>query len=225
MPAKVKGFLKGLKYIQQIFDGPKEPELQIGLPTDVKHVAHIGGAGPSSNMTPSWMSEFDSTQLTLPPVNPMGGSDKTSCEPGLEDDKQATAPNGNKKEVENSPRGPLSEGNGPPLGSPPKRTTKKHHLRKNRATTDSTNQETPNTTGKHHRRHHKSSDPSSNEPSSVSKPSRRKRSSKSSSGGGSSRPSKSKTQDSFDEAPAKDAGSISTSGLSKVEEGSEEGNG
>ncbi|KAI4303974.1 hypothetical protein MLD38_039549 [Melastoma candidum] len=225
MPAKVKGFLKGLKYFQQIFDGPKEPELQIGLPTDVKHVAHIGGAGPSSNTTPSWMSEFDSTQLTLPPVNPIGGSNEASCEPGLEDDKQAAAAIGNKKEVKNSPRGPLSEGNGPPLGSPPKRSAKKHRLRKNRAAADSTNQETPNTTGKHHRRHHKSSDPSSNEPSSALKPSRRKRSSKSSSGGESSKASKSKAQDSFDEVPAKDTGSSSTSKLSKVEEETEKGNG
>ena len=32
----------------------KEPEIQIGNPTDVKHVAHIGWEGPSAT-TPSWV--------------------------------------------------------------------------------------------------------------------------------------------------------------------------
>ncbi|XP_021888534.1 CRIB domain-containing protein RIC6-like [Carica papaya] len=54
---KMKGLLKGLRYISQIFDNEKEPEMQIGYPTDVKHVAHIGWDGPSVN-SPSWMNEF-----------------------------------------------------------------------------------------------------------------------------------------------------------------------
>ncbi|OAY32669.1 CRIB domain-containing protein RIC7 [Manihot esculenta] len=54
---KMKGVLKGLRYISQIFDTEKEPEMQIGLPTDVKHVAHIGFDGPAVN-SPSWMTEF-----------------------------------------------------------------------------------------------------------------------------------------------------------------------
>lgn len=29
--------------------------MQIGLPTDVKHVAHIGSDGPSTNDPPSWV--------------------------------------------------------------------------------------------------------------------------------------------------------------------------
>ncbi|KAF7804617.1 CRIB domain-containing protein RIC7-like [Senna tora] len=41
-------------------DSEKEQEMQIGLPTDVKHVAHIGWDGPSVN-TPSWMNEFKAT--------------------------------------------------------------------------------------------------------------------------------------------------------------------
>jgi hypothetical protein len=32
----------------------KEPKMQIGYPTDVKHVAHIGWDGPSIN-SPSWV--------------------------------------------------------------------------------------------------------------------------------------------------------------------------
>ncbi|KAK9287585.1 hypothetical protein L1049_016020 [Liquidambar formosana] len=59
MTTKMKGLLKGLRYISQIFDNvDKEPEMQIGLPTDVKHVAHIGWDGLSVN-TPSWMNEFN----------------------------------------------------------------------------------------------------------------------------------------------------------------------
>ncbi|XP_050205019.1 CRIB domain-containing protein RIC7 [Mercurialis annua] len=54
---KMKGLLKGLRYISQIFDNEKEPEMQIGFPTDVKHVAHIGWDGPSVT-SPSWMNEF-----------------------------------------------------------------------------------------------------------------------------------------------------------------------
>ncbi|PHT29656.1 CRIB domain-containing protein RIC6 [Capsicum baccatum] len=55
MAAKVKGFFKALG-ISQMFE-EKEPEMQIGLPTDVKHVAHIGWDGPSLE-SPSWMKEF-----------------------------------------------------------------------------------------------------------------------------------------------------------------------
>lgn len=35
----------------------KEREMEIGYPTDVKHVAHIGWDG-SSGSAPSWMNEF-----------------------------------------------------------------------------------------------------------------------------------------------------------------------
>ncbi|KHG16177.1 Uridylate kinase [Gossypium arboreum] len=35
--------------------------MQIGNPTDVKHVAHIGMDGPSANK-PSWMNEFNSAE-------------------------------------------------------------------------------------------------------------------------------------------------------------------
>ncbi|XP_043806986.1 CRIB domain-containing protein RIC7 isoform X1 [Manihot esculenta] len=58
----MKGFFKGFKYVSQIFD-EKEPELQIGSPTDVKHVAHIGW-DDSSASKPSWMNEFQSSSKT-----------------------------------------------------------------------------------------------------------------------------------------------------------------
>lgn len=53
----MKGIYKaGFKYISNIFV-VKERELEIGYPTDVKHVAHIGWEG-SSGTAPTWMSEF-----------------------------------------------------------------------------------------------------------------------------------------------------------------------
>ncbi|XP_047952255.1 CRIB domain-containing protein RIC10-like isoform X2 [Salvia hispanica] len=56
MGTKMKGIYKGVKYsITQMF--VKEPELEIGGPTDVKHVAHIGMDGSSGN-APSWMNEY-----------------------------------------------------------------------------------------------------------------------------------------------------------------------
>lgn len=33
----------------------EEPEMQIGRPTDVKHVAHIGCDGQSINNSPTWV--------------------------------------------------------------------------------------------------------------------------------------------------------------------------
>ncbi|XP_057498601.1 CRIB domain-containing protein RIC10-like isoform X1 [Actinidia eriantha] len=56
MATKIKGIYKGFKYISQIFV-VKEREMEIGYPTDVKHVSHIGWDGPSGT-APSWMNEF-----------------------------------------------------------------------------------------------------------------------------------------------------------------------
>ncbi|XP_057796917.1 CRIB domain-containing protein RIC10-like [Salvia miltiorrhiza] len=56
MGTKMKGIYKGFKYsLTQMF--VKEPEMEIGGPTDVKHVAHIGLDG-SSGSAPSWMNEY-----------------------------------------------------------------------------------------------------------------------------------------------------------------------
>lgn len=38
-------------------DEDKEKDMQIGFPTDVKHVAHIGWDGPSID-NPSWVNNF-----------------------------------------------------------------------------------------------------------------------------------------------------------------------
>ncbi|KAJ1692423.1 hypothetical protein LUZ63_009121 [Rhynchospora breviuscula] len=65
MDTKMKGLLKGLRYISQIFDS-KEAEMQIGYPTDVKHVAHIGwdSQNQASTNGPSWMTEYKSGEQT-----------------------------------------------------------------------------------------------------------------------------------------------------------------
>ncbi|KAI4371665.1 hypothetical protein MLD38_009991 [Melastoma candidum] len=59
--AKIMGFYKGFKFMSQIFvvkeDEDEEEEMEIGLPTDVKHVAHIGGDDPLGS-GPAWMKEF-----------------------------------------------------------------------------------------------------------------------------------------------------------------------
>lgn len=62
-----KGILKPIRYISQMFD-QKEPEMQIGFPTDVKHVAHIGSDGPNTS-NPEWMKDYHSA-----PLNPTYGT-------------------------------------------------------------------------------------------------------------------------------------------------------
>ncbi|CAH8361649.1 unnamed protein product [Eruca vesicaria subsp. sativa] len=58
MAMKMKGIYKGFKCISKIFAMEKErEEIEIGYPTDVKHLAHIGLEG-SSSTGPGWMSEF-----------------------------------------------------------------------------------------------------------------------------------------------------------------------
>ncbi|KAJ6769134.1 CRIB DOMAIN-CONTAINING PROTEIN RIC8 [Salix koriyanagi] len=92
MTTKVKGLLRGLRYISQIFD-EKEQEMQIGFPTDVKHVAHIGCDGPSATNAPTWMNEFNS-----PPELPCGTSNSKeevkslSTDPHSEDTIQTEKP-------------------------------------------------------------------------------------------------------------------------------------
>ncbi|XP_068644634.1 CRIB domain-containing protein RIC10-like [Aristolochia californica] len=56
MATKMKSIIKGIKFISQIFVY-KEHELEIGYPTDVKHVSHVGWDGSSVN-APSWMNDF-----------------------------------------------------------------------------------------------------------------------------------------------------------------------
>ncbi|KAM0007151.1 putative CRIB domain-containing protein RIC1 [Helianthus debilis subsp. tardiflorus] len=77
MGTKVKGLIRGIKNISsQIFEDEKEQEFQIGQPTDVKHVAHIGGDGPAVE-SPSWMKEFDGKDSQSGPLDKTGGKVET----------------------------------------------------------------------------------------------------------------------------------------------------
>ncbi|AQK70147.1 CRIB domain-containing protein RIC10 [Zea mays] len=57
MACKVKGIFKGLKAFSQIFS-VKEHEMEIGCPTDVKHVVHIGWDSAAGGASPSWMNDI-----------------------------------------------------------------------------------------------------------------------------------------------------------------------
>ncbi|XP_010026822.2 CRIB domain-containing protein RIC5 [Eucalyptus grandis] len=246
MPTKVKGLLKGLRYISHIFDNKKEQELQIGLPTDVKHVAHIGWEGPSAN-APSWMHQFDSTpQLTLQPVDPLEDAiDPSVQSPSEADMKQTGAGSPDTllrsiKDAQDSPRHLLSKGFGSPQSSPSKRASSAtRHLRRHRksaSSTDSLTQESLRTT-RHSRKNQNLGlgvETPSHDAAMVSKQSRRRKS-KGSSGSGSTRMLRSKGQ-----SPSNDASSLTEHGsgtergqglmkiqshLSTVTEVSEEGNG
>ncbi|KAJ8765218.1 hypothetical protein K2173_011478 [Erythroxylum novogranatense] len=113
MSTKVKGLFKGLRYFSQIFD-EKEPELQIGLPTDVKHVAHIGMDGPDASK-PSWMNEFQS-EMSSAPLNSLEEANR-SANPHPED---ASQPDTGKKKHRS--RRPASTGDAP-SDSPTKRSS------------------------------------------------------------------------------------------------------
>ncbi|KAL8160700.1 hypothetical protein V2J09_002237 [Rumex salicifolius] len=84
MNLRKKGIIKeGLKYFSQMFEEEQQQkEIQIGLPTDVKHVAHIGWDGPSTN-APSWMNEFKSQSAPLDG----GGSDALSRQDEISEGK------------------------------------------------------------------------------------------------------------------------------------------
>ncbi|KAF6145614.1 hypothetical protein GIB67_037647 [Kingdonia uniflora] len=61
MTTTMKGLLKGLRFISQIFENESdEKEMQIGYPTDVKHVGHIGWTGGPT------MNEFNTNPKVLP---------------------------------------------------------------------------------------------------------------------------------------------------------------
>ncbi|KAF8093596.1 hypothetical protein N665_0383s0219 [Sinapis alba] len=80
--SSMKSLLKGLRYISQVFESGKEEEeeIEIGNPTDVKHVAHIGWDGPSATpaSAPSWMNEFK-TGDGLSESRQGGGEDDSSA--------------------------------------------------------------------------------------------------------------------------------------------------
>ncbi|XP_022760309.1 CRIB domain-containing protein RIC5-like [Durio zibethinus] len=110
LTAKMNSLIRGLKYISHMFD-EKEPEMQIGLPTDVKHVAHIGMDGPSANK-PSWMSELSSApELSSTPLN-----SNLPVKASAAGNHYSLPPLGNEKQKKW--RRKPSIDNGSPIGSP-----------------------------------------------------------------------------------------------------------
>ncbi|MED6207280.1 hypothetical protein PIB30_034281 [Stylosanthes scabra] len=101
---KVKGLLKGLRYISHMFeaDATKDKEIQIGYPTDVKHVAHIGWDGPSVN-SPSWMNEFKHSSPGLA-SSPLSSDDHQNREQDNSTNNQDKVTK--KKESSDRPRQP-----------------------------------------------------------------------------------------------------------------------
>ncbi|TYI61545.1 hypothetical protein E1A91_D10G179300v1 [Gossypium mustelinum] len=129
----MKGLLRGLKYISQIFEDEKEPEMQIGNPTDVKHVAHIGMDGPSANK-PSWMDEFNS-EFSSTPVN-----SNQQLKPQPAGNQDSLPPTSNEKQKK-SRRKQLASIGSPGGGSPKVSDKKARRQRTSNLSMESTNRD------------------------------------------------------------------------------------
>ncbi|XP_057959300.1 CRIB domain-containing protein RIC5 [Malania oleifera] len=200
MTTKVKDLLKGLRYISHMFDSEKEQEIQIGYPTDVKHVAHIGWDGPSVN-SPSWMNEFKTapnfssgplsrTEEETKPIVPKGFSEELSrTGPGMQD-----SPFRNVLEKPKIPRRHHSSGLPSPVDSPRRRSESKQSRRHHSAGSSVDSQTGESGSARGGRRRHQNSglgleSPSKDSPS-IPRHSRRRKSKGSNSAGGSTRSSR-----------------------------------
>ncbi|KAF8687372.1 hypothetical protein HU200_043059 [Digitaria exilis] len=67
MVITMKGIFRGLKIIAQIFKLEHEHEIEIGYPTDVRHLSHIGLSATGS--CPSWMNEFRVEEVAAAPAS------------------------------------------------------------------------------------------------------------------------------------------------------------
>ncbi|KAI9087449.1 hypothetical protein K1719_030589 [Acacia pycnantha] len=174
MATKVKGLFRGLRYISQIFDEKEEDEIQIGFPTDVKHVAHIGMDGPSAN-TPTWMNDFKTasevSQQAPAPVN----TDKTQRDSKASKDSKHKA-----KHIPKSRHGSLEKNStdSPSGGS----SGGSKHVRRHRssdATSECSSRDSSSSSGSRHSRKAKSSKPGSDSPTASKQGRRRKTKTKS----------------------------------------------
>ncbi|KAE8681758.1 CRIB domain-containing protein RIC6 [Hibiscus syriacus] len=142
---KMKGLLKGLRYISEIFENEKEPEMQIGLPTDVKHVAHIGWDGPSAvKYAPSWMNEFKSTPANTREEDPRKSvsqdviSRDGSRDQSLPATETADVPKSSKRGSSSTRNGPTGESKGKEKSDKPKNPKKSSKTNSSKETSDST---------------------------------------------------------------------------------------
>ncbi|XP_027938268.1 CRIB domain-containing protein RIC7-like [Vigna unguiculata] len=198
MSTKVKGFLKGFKYISQIFD-EKEEQFQIGMPTDVKHVAHIGSDDPSAN-APSWMTEFK------------GGTKETSSvgNPNPEGEREKSSKNSKSRHnavpKSRSNQSMEAENNAPrPKGT-------RRSQRSSDTASETSNQDS-STGGSRHRRNRRGSNPGGESPSSQDMPPRgSRRKSKNLEDGSVKKSGRSSKGDSLSDISISDFGSGSESG-------------
>ncbi|ESW17869.1 hypothetical protein PHAVU_007G275500 [Phaseolus vulgaris] len=151
MSTKVKGLLKGFRYISQIFD-EKEEQFQIGLPTDVKHVAHIGSDDPQAN-APSWMTEFK------------GGKETPSGNPNQEGEREKSSRSSRSRHLIPKSRNQSND----PDGQAPRPKTSRRHQRSSDPSADTLSQDT-STGSSRHRRPRRSSNHSGESPSSQEMP-------------------------------------------------------
>lgn len=130
MGNKMKGIFKGFKFIFNNF-AVKDRELEIGCPTDVKHVAHIGWDGPSGN-APSWMNQFkkgpdfaaasignSGSSLSPWTSQGVGESNETQSTPGINEDSPT-----NKEVNVKKQRRRKSKASSPPKSNPSSRAAK-----------------------------------------------------------------------------------------------------
>lgn len=221
MVTKVKNLLKGLRYISQMFD-EKEEEIQIGFPTDVKHVAHIGWDGPSANM-PNWMNEFRSpSEVTSGPLESIGQLSSK----GIQDTT-------NRNEISRSRRH-YSTNLSSPVSSPTKRGSDgSKHSRRRRSKDGSMGSPARDSSGssrhssgssRHSRRQQKSNlgpEISNQDQPAIPKSSRRKKGSTEGGSTKSTRSSRSKGENSLTDNQFWDLGAVSESGNKEVAEDKE----
>ncbi|XP_058211349.1 CRIB domain-containing protein RIC5 isoform X1 [Rhododendron vialii] len=205
----MKGILKGLRYISQIFDNEKEEEMQIGHPTDVKHVAHIGMDGPSAN-TPSWMNEYkpNSEGSSVPSNSEPKGkpATKKSSQGQLamditDDPSGAPLDSPTRRHSSKSKQSRRHHSSGGSVGSPsrdPLESSSKPRRHKNSGDLDSPTRDSPGRTRRIQNSILGSESPSQGHQPRIPKQSRQKKT-KGSTGGGSSTPSRSKGLDHLDQ--------------------------
>ncbi|KAL5792714.1 hypothetical protein ACOSP7_001308 [Xanthoceras sorbifolium] len=188
---KMKGLLKGLRYISQMFDNEKEADMQIGFPTDVKHVAHIGWDGPSVN-SPSWMNEFKAAPgfQSQPLGPPEEMKDESEIQWVSEDSTRRRNQNAPAKDVPELPKSSRRHAStGSSSENPSGEKIEKSEKTKSRRSSK-TNKEVSETTKSRQPKESSQDGESSSKAPDIPKKSRRKKS-KDSGDGGSSRSSRS----------------------------------
>ncbi|XAR57442.1 hypothetical protein NMG60_11025594 [Bertholletia excelsa] len=197
----VKGLLKGLRYISQMFD-EKEEEIKIGYPTDVKHVAHIGSDGATTT-TPSWPTQNHHYPLIYANAGVKNADDPVAVSPTQSStSKRHTRRHGSSGGSMGSPaRDPTKprrrKNSGEldpfaPMGSPARDPSKPRRHKNSGDLEGSIHR-----ARRHHNSHPGSESPSQDLPE-IPK-ARRKSKSKDTTGGGSNRVSRSKGSDSLPE--------------------------